>query len=502
MNSLLLIGLLLMPLFSAAFLLLLRRRCLLRRGLLLVASSLQVVLAWMLVLTCSDVGYVVHSLGSWGPFVGIVVVADMTSSLLVLAGATLALVCVAYSFFQTLASTEHPLRGVLIQFLMVGVNLSFFAGDLFNLFVAFEVLLLASYALMSLEADDWDVKQSYPFLALNVLGSSFFLMACGAVYASYGTLNLALLSERMLETTGDGRGAVLAALILTVFAIKAGAFPLYFWLPNSYPTLPAPVLGLFGGLLTKLGVYLLMRFTGTVFPPNLDYHYLVLMWMGGVTMLLGVLGAVSRGGVQSILSYHILSQIGYMILAVGFYTPYAFAACLFFILHNIFVKSCLLLNGGVVIVLNGTDELKKTGGLWKLAPLLGLIFLLQALSLAGIPPLSGFWGKYMIVLEGIRLREFFLAALALAVSVLTLFSMLKIWLGAYWKDAVAGYEPDLKKKGWKGMSLAMGVLVLISLGMGLVAQHFVGFCLRAGEQMLDAAAYRQAVLGGWDRRGL
>lgn len=493
---------LLIPLFSAVVLLLVRAHGMLRRWILGAASAALVAGSALLFDACSAHGILVHPLGSWGPFVGIVVVADLASSLLVLSGAVLAFVCVVYSFFESRAKAEHPLRGVLIQFLLVGVNLSFLAGDAFNLFVAFEVLLLASYALMSLEADDWDVKQSYPFLALNVVGSAFFLAACGFIYASYGTLNLALLSERMAEAGGDGRAGVIAALVLTVFAIKAGAFPLYFWLPNSYPTLPAPVLGLFGGLLTKLGVYLLMRFTGTVFPHGLDVHYLVLMWVGGATMVLGVFGAVSRGGVQSILSYHILSQIGYMILAVGFFTQYAFAACLFFIVHNIFVKSCLLLNGGVVIRLNGTDELKKTGGLWKVAPLVGLVFLLQALSLAGIPPLSGFWGKYMIVVEGLNLGQWVLAALALGVSILTLFSMLKIWLGAYWKDAPEGHEPDLKKAGWRGMTAATAVLVVISLFMGLFAQPVLDVCLQAGEQLMDAQEYRESVLADWDRRGL
>jgi multicomponent Na+:H+ antiporter subunit D len=491
-----------LPFFTAVLLLLVRGRPLLRRMVLTLSSVAQVVVAAVVLRMCFAEGVVSHALGGWGPLVGIMVVADVGSALLLLSGVLLTCVCVLYSLADSAAGSEHPLRGVLLQFLLVGVNLSFFAGDLFNLFVAFEVLLLSSYALMSLEADDWDIRQSYPFLALNAVGSAFFLAACGFVYACYGTLNMALLSERMASAGGDGRAGVLAALVLTVFAIKAGAFPLYFWLPNSYPTLPAPVLGVFGGLLTKLGVYLLMRFVGNVFPHGLEAHCVVLMWVGAVTMVLGVLGAVSRGGVQSILSYHILSQIGYMILAVGFFTQQAFAACLFFVLHNIFVKSCLLLTGGVVLKLNGTDELKKAGGLWKAAPVVGVVFFLQAMSLAGLPPLSGFWGKYMIVLEGLRLGEWVLAAVALGVSILTLFSMLKIWLAAYWKDEVSGYEPDLQKRGWRGMTAACAVLVVVSLFMGLFAQPVLQACDRAAEQIMDASGYREAVLTGWDRRGL
>jgi multicomponent Na+:H+ antiporter subunit D len=492
----------LLPFLSAVVLFFARARHEVRRVLLLVASLAQLAVAVVVLVLCYTHGVISHALGGWGPFVGIMVVGDVGAALMVVAGAVLALVCVLYSLADCEPRSEHPLRAVLLQFLLLGVNLSFLAGDLFNLFVAFEVLLLSSYALMSLEADDWDIKQSYPFLALNAVGSAFFLAACGFVYASYGTLNLALLAERMAAGGEDGRAGVLAALVLTVFAIKAGAFPLYFWLPNSYPTLPAPVLALFGGLLTKLGAYLLMRFAGNIFPQGLDAHYAVLMWVGAATMVLGVLGAVSRGGVQSILSYHILSQIGYMILAVGFYTQQAFAACLFFILHNVFVKSCLLLTGGVVIKLNGTDELKKAGGLWKAAPALGVVFFLQAMSLAGLPPLSGFWGKYMIVLEGIRLGEWVLAAVALGVSILTLFSMLKIWLGAYWKDEVSGYEPDLQKRGWRGMTAAGSVLVVVSLFMGLFAQPVLSLCERAALQMLDSKSYSESVLTGWERRGL
>ena len=502
MNSQWVIAPIILPFFTAVLLLLVRSLPTVRVGLLCFFSVLQVVAAAWVLQICLEGRILTQALGGWGPILGIVVVADVGSALLLFCGALLNCVCVLYSLARSSKGTEHPLRGALLQFLLLGVNLSFLAGDLFNLFVAFEVLLISSYALMSLEADDWDIKQSYPFLALNALGSAFFLATCGFVYASFGTLNLALLSERMAAAAGDGRIGVLAALILTVFGIKAGAFPLYFWLPNSYPTLPAPVLGIFGGLLTKLGVYLLMRFVGTVFPHGLEAHYVVLMWTGAITMVLGVLGAVSREGVQSILSYHILSQVGYMILCVGFFTLQSFAACLFFLMHNIFVKACLLLIGGVVIELNGTDDLKKTGGLCKAAPALSVVFLVQAMSLAGLPPLSGFWGKYLIVLEGVRLGQWVFAVMALAVSVLTLFSMLKIWLSVFWKSKTKGYEPSLRRTGWKGMTAASFALVIVSLFMGLFAEFVLRPCYLAAGQIMDAEAYRQEVLAAWDRRGL
>jgi multicomponent Na+:H+ antiporter subunit D len=378
--------------------------------------------------------------------------------------------------------------------------MSFVTGDLFNLFVGFEVMLIASYALMTLEADDWDIKQAFPYLALNLLGSTLFLVGAGMAYGIFGTLNFALIAERADLLGDDPRVTLLALLLMVVFGLKAGVFPLYFWLPNSYPILPSPVAALYAGMLTKVGVYVLLRIFGQVLPPDLHLVHTLLAWLAGATMIFGVLGAVSRNFVRGILSWHIISQIGYMVLAIGLFTPYAIAAAIFYVIHHIIVKSTLFMVGGTIAALNGTDDLKKTGRLWVLTPVLGVVFLMQALSLAGIPPLSGFWGKYMIIVEGVRQGAWVLVAAALLAGVLTLFSMLKIWNGAFWANDKS--TPVALENGrWRGMTAVGVVMVLLSLGIGFGAEGFLQISTEAARQLMDREAYIQFMLPAVERGG-
>jgi multicomponent Na+:H+ antiporter subunit D len=292
--------------------------------------------------------------------------------------------------------------------------------------------------------------------------------------------------------SGDPRVTGLALLLLVVFGLKAGVFPLYYWLPNSYPILPAPLGALYSGMLTKVGVYVLLRVLGTVLPHDLTGVHTLLAWLAGATMILGVLGALSRNFIRGILSYHILSQIGFMVLAIGLFTKFAFAACVFYIIHHIIVKSSLFLVGGTAALLNRTDNLDRMGNLWRDTPWLGVLFLLQALSLAGLPPLSGFWGKYAILVEGLRLGEYVLVALAIVASILTLVSMLKIWNAAFWTDG-ADRTVLVQDRRWKQQATVTTAMVLVSLGIGLGAEGVFRVAREAASQALDQDAYARAV---------
>lgn len=227
-------------------------------------------------------------------------------------------------------------------------------------------------------------------------------------------------------------------------------------------------------------------------PHDLAFAHTLLAWMAGATMLLAVIGAISRNFIRGILSFHILSQIGYMVLALGFFTPLSLAACILYVVHHIVVKASLFLIGGVAMRLNGTDNLDRMGNLWKQAPWLGVLFLFQALSLAGLPPLSGFWGKYLIVVVGLQQHQYWLVGASLLASVLTLFSMVKIWNGAFW---VASETPvDNAGRRWVGMTAVVTVLTVISVTIGLGAEAFVRVAMHAAEQALDQQGYAQAVL--------
>ncbi len=464
-----------------------------RRAFFAASAALQLALALLLGARTHDAGPLVLPVGGWGEAVGIVLVADLLSAIMLALSTFTALACVLFACAERPAAAEHPLQLPLVQFLVTGVNLSFVTGDLFNLFVAFEVMLIASYALLTLEADNRNVRHAWSYLAINLVGSAVFLVACGWTYGLFGTLNFAGIAVASDAMAGDARVTLLALVLLVVFAIKAGLFPLYYWLPNSYPILPGPVAAFFSGMLTKVGVYVLLRTFGTVFPPTLPVVHDLLAWAAGLTMVFGVLGAVAQSRVQHILSYHIISQIGFMVLAIGFFTPVAIAAAILYIVHHIVVKSALFLVGGTVRHVFGQDRLDATGGLWRAAPWLGIAFLLQALSLAGLPPLSGFWGKYLIIVVGVGKGEWVLIALSLVASILTLVSMLKIWLACFWAPAPAGGVPVVP--GTRRLTAVTVGMAAVSLAIGLGVAFFHGVADRAARQVLDRPAYVEAVTG-------
>lgn len=483
------------PLLAGLLLLLLGRAGNLRRGFALAAAAGQTILAAALLHYAVRSGGLSLALGGWSAPYGIILVLDPLAAIMTLLAAIITLASLAFGFFTGSAEREHPLRLPLVMFLASGINLAFITGDLFNLFVAFEVMLLASYALLTLESDDYEVKHAFPYVAVNMTGSALFLLASGFAYGAFGTLNLAELGARMAANPGDPRVSALAALLLVVFGIKAGIFPLYYWLPHSYPTLPGALAALYSGLLTKVGVYVLIRMTTAVFPHELVWLHHALAWLAAATMLFGVLGAVSRTGMRGVLSFHILSQIGFMVLALGLFTPLAIAAAIFYVIHHIVVKATLFLTASIVSALNRTDELAQMGRIWRAAPWAGAVFLLQALSLAGLPPLSGFWGKYLILVEALRLEAFVLAFVALVASALTLFSMLKIWNAAFFGER----EPAELRIGddrWRGMTWIAGALTALSLAIGLGAEFVFDVARAAADQALDRGAYWRLSSGG------
>jgi multicomponent Na+:H+ antiporter subunit D len=482
----------LLPMVTALITLFWGRPGVARRWLVSVSLVAQLAVGVGLVMATQPGRILVLGLGAWPAELGIVLVVDLLTAVMVTLTALVALVAQVYGFIETRWSSSHPLRIPLIQFLLTGIQLTYCTGDLFNLFVAFEIMLIASYALLTLEADDWDIKQAFPYVAVNLFGSALFICGCGLVYSLFGTLNFGGIARRVLEMERDGVVALVALLLLLVFGIKAGLFPLHLWLPNSYPTLPIPLLALFGGVLTKVGVYVIIRMLGTVLPHDLGILH---DWLGGfalVTAVVGGVGAISRPFIRGILSFHIVSQVGLMLLAVSFMTPLGLASALMILWHNLVVKSSLFLIGGTAALLNRSDDLSRMGGLWSRVPWLGVLFLVQALSLAGIPPLSGFWGKYLVVRAGLEAGEYVLVAGSIGVSVLTLFSMVKIWLATFWSEP-DGVVVRTNDPRWRSMAGVIAVLALVSLGMGLGAEGFSRLALEAANRVLDQEGYVRAV---------
>ncbi len=463
-------------------------------------------------------------MGNWPAPFGITIAVDMLSALM-LFGSSIVCFCVFIFCCEQLGRLEGGYFHPLFHLLMFGVHWAFITGDIFNLFVAFEIMLMASYAMFCIGTTKGQMRQAYTYVILNLLGSTVFVALCGLLYGQLGTLNMADITRIGLAGELPDTAIPVIAMLLIVFGGKAAIFPLWFWLPDSYHTLPAALVGLFAGLLTKVGAYVLVRVfimmfgsavtldaSGAVVAyPISDMLLPIVLVIAGVTMFLGVLGAVSKHTVRSILAIHIISQVGYMVLGVGLgmatglandWRELAIAGGIFFIIHNMVVKCCLFLCGGLMQQHAGSDTLKDIGGLLKRAPWLATLFIIAALSLAGLPPLSGFFGKFALIqagwAAGIELGSpyFWVTGFAIATSLLTLLSMLKIWSYGFWEPAQGWHVsyPNYRPKNHAGL-FAVLLLVGVALSMGLGAQWYLNLSKNAAHFVLHPEPYVAGVLG-------
>lgn len=484
------------PLLTALALLPLGRRERLRR--FLSVGSLGVLWLFSL-LALARVYYgetVVLWMGNWPPPFGIILVADVLSSLMVAVALTIALAALLFSLATPDPQRERYFFHPLFQILLMGINGSFLTGDIFNLFVFFEVLLIASYALMVLGSEEAQLRETIKYLVINLVASTFFVVALALLYGVMGTLNMADLAQKAQGAEDSRLLVVISFLFLFVFGTKAAIFPLYFWLPGPYYPPPAAVTAIFGGLLTKVGVYAILRTFTLIFVTRPSLTHEILLILSAFTMILGVLGAISQMDFKRILSYHIISQIGYMILGIGLYSPLALAGSIFYIVHHVIVKSSLFLISGAVEHLAGTTQLKRLGGLIAPFPGLAVLFLVAGLSLAGFPPLSGFFSKLILLQAGLEAERYFYVGVGLLGSFLTLFSMMKVWNGVFWGE---GKEAGWANEGQRGTYLALlpgiGLLVALTLLIGLLPQPLFALTSRAAQQIFDPQVYIQAVLG-------
>ena len=468
-----------------------------QRVISVIGATALFVVSVMLLLTVWENGIQALQIGNWPAPYGITLVADLLSAIMVLLGGLMAISVAIYSLASMDSDREsfgyHPL----FHILMMGISGSFLTGDLFNLYVWFEVMLISSFVLIALGGERAQLEGGMKYVTLNLISSAIFLAAVGLIYGLVGTLNMADLSVQLRETEHSGLVLTLAMLFLIAFGLKAAVFPLYFWLPSSYHTPPAAVSAIFSGLLTKVGVYTLIRIFTLLFIIDPAYTHTILLVIAGFTMLSGVLGAAAQNEFRRILSFHIVSQIGYMVMGLALYTPLAIAGAVFYITHHIVVKTNLFLVSGVVHRLRGTYRLKKLGGIYRLYPLLGVLFLIPAFSLAGIPPLSGFWAKFVLIRAGLEEGQYTIVAVALVVSLLTIFSMTKIWAEVFWKaepeteSAPATENPPLSTLS--GYVLPIAALAAITIVIGLFSEPFVRLSIDAAEQLLDPSQYIQAV---------
>ena len=445
-------------------------------------------------------------LGGWPAPLGIALVADRLSALMLLVASVVALGVLVFATGQdkdevrreTPVSIFHPTFLLLIA----GVSNAFLAGDLFNLFVGFEILLFASYVLLTLGGTADRVRAGTTYVIVSLLSSSLFLISISAIYAATGTVNLAHLSVRLRDLSSPVQ-LLLEGLLLVTFAIKAAVFPLSSWLPDSYPTAPAPVTAVFAGLLTKVGVYAIIR-TETLLFPN-DSHNTVLLVAAGLTMLIGILGAIAQVEIKRMLSFTLISHIGYMIFGIALSTPAGLAATIFYTAHHITIQASLFLVTGLIERRGGTSSLDGLGGLLKTAPLLAFLFFVPAMNLSGIPPLSGFIGKLGLLEAGAEVGTpltWMVMAAGIVTSLLTLMAMAKVWNRAFWgvtpteqrrQEAIAADEDpdeidDDDPRVMPPMQVGATIgLIVFGLALTVFAGPLYEYATAAAEALLDGS---------------
>ena len=379
---------------------------------------------------------------------------------------------------------------------------AFLTGDIFNLYVWFEVLLIASFVLLTLGGTSKQIDGGLKYVVLNLISSLFFLTATGVLYAVLGTLNMADIAEQVALGEHPRVIFVVSLMYIIAFGTKAALFPFFFWLPASYHTAPIAVVTIFSALMSKVGIYGLLRLFTLIFLGDSSTIHGLMLFLAETTMIIGVLGAVAQTDIRRLLSFHIVSQIGYMVMGIGINSVLSIAGAIYFIIHIMCAKSVLFLVAGVMRRLTGHYNLDHMGNLANLHPVLAVSFFIPAMSLAGIPPLSGFWGKFMLVLSGLKNHDYLVVAVALVVSMLTLFSMVKIWNKAFWKpvpehnmEIMANIVPMTRQeKVCTGFPIF--ILGLCTVLLGIFCQPVMDLLLQASEQLMHPEEYIRAVLGG------
>ncbi|MCP2253874.1 multisubunit sodium/proton antiporter, MrpD subunit (TC 2.A.63.1) [Prauserella aidingensis] len=497
----------LLPLLAAALSLVAGRSPMVQRALGVVVLTVIACVAAALLVEADSSGPVVLELGGYGPPFGITLVADRLASLLLLVSALVTLAVLVFSVGQRItdfgrraaSTTFHPMY----LMLCAGVSLAYLTADLFNLFVAFEVMLGSSYVLITRRVTAQRVRASMTYVIVSLTSSLLFITMIALVYTATGTVNMAALPEK-IAALPPGVQSSLALLFLIVFGIKAALVPLHFWLPDSYPTAPAPITAVFAALLTKVGVYALIRTQTLVFVHSDSWTALLVVAL--LTMIVGVLGAIAQNDLNRMLSFLLVSHIGYMLFGLALFTVIGLAGVILYVVHHITVQAALFLVSGLVTRHTGTVSLQAMSGVAKGYPLVAVLFAVPALSLAGIPPLSGFVAKIALFQAGAEVGTPAALAVtggAVVTSLLTLYAVTKIWAGAFWgKPAPPQPDPDPNDDVTVGtgttsgaMLGATGGLVVVSVLIAVFAGPLAAMSERAANDVLHDAGYRSAVLG-------
>ncbi len=484
----------LIPLVGIMLLLFFRSRSF-SNALIVLGSTLLLISSLFLLWKVNREGILALYMGNWEAPFGITLVIDFFSALMLIVSALVLLTVSIYKtrFINIRASGNR--FSIFFFSLAMGVNGAFITGDVFNLYVWFELMLISSFVLITYCKEQTQYHAGIKYLGMNFLGSLFFLAGIGLLYGKTGTLNMAHLAAIFRENGFPPGLNTSAILIFLAFGIKSAVFPLFFWLPASYHTPNITITALFAGLLTKVGVYTMIRFFTLIYTQDQAFWHSLFIVVAGLTMLYGGMAATTQYKMRRILSFHIISQIGYMIMGLGIFTPLAIAGSIYFMMHNMIAKTNTFFVAGMINKLKGSYDLKSIGGLYKENPLLAVLFIIPAFALAGIPPISGFFAKFILIKAGIEAGQYIISAVALITGLLTLYSMIKIWNEAFLKKHPQKDQTHVNKRSLGFIDYLPSVILgAVSIFMGVFANTVFGLTQKAAAFLMDTGPYIEKIL--------
>ncbi|KGX83890.1 Na+/H+ antiporter subunit D [Pontibacillus marinus] len=437
-------------------------------------------------------GPVILETGGWKAPYGIILVGDMLAILLVITTNIIGLACVFFAP-KSLSEKQESFYFYTFFFMLIsGVSGAFLTGDLFNLFVFFEVLLMASYGLITLGGEKVQFRESIKYVLINLFSSILFVTVVSFLYSVVGTVNMAQIADRVQDVEQKGILTTIGILLFFVFATKAAVFPLYYWLPKSY-VVPNPVVSaLFGALLTKVGIYSILRMFTIIFVHEVDLTHQLFLWLAALTMVFGVVGALSTNNIKLIVTYNIIPAVGFMLMGIGIFTEVSIAGTVYYLIHDMVVKGALFLLVGAIAYLAGTSDLRKMHGLIHHYPVIGWLFFIACITLAGIPPFSGFIGKILLLKGGLAQDQIFIVIIGLITSLLILFSMIRIFIQGFWGEKDESFQPDKPKA--RAFAWPIGFLVFFSVFLGVGAEFVYPIVDEISNTLLDPSIYIESVL--------
>lgn len=443
----------------------------------------------------NSAGILTYSVGAWMPPVGIGMVLDGLASFMLVTVNLIACCVAVYSISYMKRFTSKWKFYALFLLMLGGMNGVIIAGDIFNLFVFLEIASVASYALVAFGTERHELEAAFKYAVMGTVGSLFILLGIAFLYSYTSTLNMADISRILLEKGTGDITLFVSVLFIMGFGLKAALVPFHAWLPDAHSSAPAPISAMLSGVLIKsLGIYSLCRIFFNVIgiTPAISS---ILMFLGALSMVIGVFLAIGQWDFKRLLAYHSISQIGYVFLGIGLGTPLGILGGLFHLFNHSIFKSLLFLNSGAIDYSIGTRDLRKMGGLAQNMPLTGITSLIASVSIAGIPPFNGFWSKLIIIIAAVQAERFGYAFWAVLASILTLASFTKVMKYAFFGKLKERLRKAREVPFFMKLSMAILAFMCLTGGVLLIPGIREYFLDRSTEVILLGTRYGTVVLG-------